>query len=684
MVQWYDSGLLPEDLAVRFSSNMGFIPIKEMFPAIPPFRSKPLPRPVEIFPKQPAATGLQAGHGSSPQANVCNCQWVYQDTKGNVQGPFLSNQMLLWYEHKMLPKDLKLRRTNDSAYSLISEYFPRPLLPFQSQPVNPVQMRGQTVSAPLPSTHGAQIAKVAQPSPAPAATAVPPATPVLAQVAAQQPVQPKNAATKGKNKGGKAGKPAAGQEEADTEDGKDGGVGKDAGANDGKGGKGANGGPIGAAKSKKAQQQANQWWSDPQWASSDKAWWEWASWNGWSGEGGEWEAENNYGRGKAQGVEWKQGQGGDAGPVGANPNKESKSDRNAAAQQQANGFGLKWGPKAEPAELFPEANLKRVLDEGIVWEERWVSPLAVRFSQGKIHPFFHERGPISEVLLQISAKADENGAIKRIEPPFPPMRLLHLKPFGVLVTLDNRRLYALQRFALQEWPTVCLVKALCVEELTPTRLKAENRKFTNCIGGLQIEIESRSNAFDTFSWVTEAGRMEHTRFCRPISFKAVDKALSLMPVFVVHLLLSAKMRPMLRSRWPLLQYLAANLKVSQRRQFPAKRLMLLHVLELAKSCSRAKIWPDVCIGFKLETVVKLSKGKSCLTSNHTVTRPLKLLEAPTLISPVQLKILHMVLPFFCLPYARTVLRGSTQDWVVAFLLAWGKVSCFSMMEVPEP
>ena len=29
-------------------------------------------------------------------------------------------------------------------------------------------------------------------------------------------------------------------------------------------------------------------------------------------------------------------------------------------------------------------------------KERWISPLAVRFSQGKIHPFFHERGPISE------------------------------------------------------------------------------------------------------------------------------------------------------------------------------------------------------------------------------------------------------------------------------------------------
>merc|ERR1719199_2281926 len=236
----------------------------------------------------------------------------------------------------------------------------------------------------------------------------------------------------------------------------------------------------------------------------------------------------------------------------------------------------------ELADLFPEANQKRVLDEGIVWEERWVSPLAVRFSQGKIHPFFHERGPISEVLLQIHAKSSNSSNVRHVEPPFPPMRLLHLKSFGVLVTLDNRRLYALQRFAMQEWPSLCLVKALCVEELTPTRLKAENRKFTNRIGGLSIEIESRSNAFDSFSWVTEAGRLEHPRFCRPIAFKAIDNVLSLIPILVVHTLLCPKLRSLLKSRWPLLIHLAGTLNVPQRREFPAKRLMLNHVLELAR------------------------------------------------------------------------------------------------------
>ena len=46
-----------------------------------------------------------------------------------------------------------------------------------------------------------------------------------------------------------------------------------------------------------------------------------------------------------------------------------------------------------------EASLaKRVSGSVGLRQERWISPLAVRFSQGKIHPFFHERGPISEAI----------------------------------------------------------------------------------------------------------------------------------------------------------------------------------------------------------------------------------------------------------------------------------------------
>lgn len=673
MVAWYDNGMLPEDLRVRHNTSMGFMAIMELFPKpTPPFRTKPGPKKVE--PPKPAPAPVPA-----VQVGQCNCSWMYQDSKGNIQGPFQSAQMLLWHEHKMLPKDLSLRRSTDVSFATISEFFPKPLEPFKSNPVTPLAhrlMQAQRQVGPQDASHAATNGNFAKAAPASA-----PQPSAAQQQAAAAQSQPK-AKAKAKDAKGKGSKPTG--QEAEADDGSGGKAGKG-----GKDGKGAV--PIGAAAPKtkaKAKAAQENWWEDPQWSGDgkNKNWWdsEWSSWNGWSGEAGQaWDAQEGYARGGKQGAEWKAGDGtGNSAAAPGGKEKGEKGEKTTAAQQHANGFGLKWGPKSEVTDLFPEKDQKRVLDEGIVWEERWVSPLAVRFSQGKIHPFFHERGPISEVLLQIHSTADEEGNIRYIDPPFPPMRLLHLKPFGVLVTLDNRRLYALQRFALQEWPQVCLVKALCVEELTPTRLKAENRKFTNRTCGLEIEIESRSNAFDTFSWVTEAARLEHPRFCRPIAFKAVDKALSLLPVLVVHMLLDPKIRPILQSRWPMLQFLAGILKVSQRRELPARRLMLNHVIEMARPNRETSCCPQVCVGFEIETLVRLSKGKSCLTSNHIFKRPVTLLETPLLMSPMQQKALRAFLPFFCLPYARSVLKGETQAWVVGFLLAWGKVAIFNLREVP--
>mmetsp|Transcript_74183 Transcript_74183/g.214907 ORF Transcript_74183/g.214907 Transcript_74183/m.214907 type:complete len:524 (+) Transcript_74183:1773-3344(+) len=427
----------------------------------------------------------------------------------------------------------------------------------------------------------------------------------------------------------------------------------------------------GRGKKDATKDQPHDGWESCDWWSNDK-WWEWSSWNGWSGDG--WD-----GNGKQQGVDWKGNkqsqQGGEGGDQPAGSPPKDKVERNAV---QAAFGSLPWGPHADAADLLPEETLRKVQDEGIVWEERWVCPLLVRFSQGKIHPLFHGRGPISEVMLQIKLRAPEaeGGAgadLRRIDAPFPPIRLLHLKEQGVLVTLDNRRLYALQRFALEKWPTVCLAKALCVDELTPTRLRAENRKFTNRLCGLQLEVESRSNAFDTFSWVTEAAHQEAPKFCRPLSLRAADKVMSLLPMLVVHTLLSNKLRPILASRWPLLSLVATILPSPLHREFLCKRLLLQHVLELPKPSRRTSTCPPLCIGYKAETVVTLSKGKSCVTSKLSLNRPLHL-EKGAPLSDIQRRTLRALLPLFCLPYARTALRGETRVWVETLLLAWGKVT----------
>mmetsp|Transcript_71028 Transcript_71028/g.169479 ORF Transcript_71028/g.169479 Transcript_71028/m.169479 type:complete len:615 (-) Transcript_71028:55-1899(-) len=579
MLVWYEHSLLPQELKVRYEARMPFIPIRELFhPPLKPFKSRP-----RLAPNEPAQPSIQ------------DSKWQYLDTKGNVQGPFSSQQMALWYEHRMLPKTLQLRRTTETDYRTIAEYFPPPLEAFKSQPAKPGLARLDLLFANAAAANATAAAAAAQ----------------------VQATQVKKG-EKGKGK---------------REDGA--------------------GGEAKKGRGKAKEKEANGWSWSPEhgWSCNDKSWWEWSSWNGW---------EETWENGKS---DWKCAEG----------NKE-KGEKGVTAVQAAFG-SLKWGPPFKDADLFPEDAIRRVLDEGIVWEERWISPLAVRFSQGKIHPFFHERGPISEVMLQIKLK---DGKRKRIDPPFPPIRLLHLKEQGVLVTLDNRRLYALQRFALQEWPSPCLVKALCVDELTPTRLRAENRKFTNRLCGLQLEVESRSNAFDTFSWVTEAAHTEGPRFFRPVALRAYDKAVSLLPALVVHALLCRKLRPYLQSRWLLLQFLAVLLPNPQQREFACKRVLLQHILELSKPTSEVIRCPRTCVGYKTETVVSLGKGRSNVSSKLSVERPLKLLQAPGPLSDVQRRVLAALLPMCCLPYARTVLRGATRDWVLGLLLAWGKVAASSL------
>eukprot|EP00930_Biecheleria_cincta_P008650 TRINITY_DN11017_c0_g1_i1.p1 TRINITY_DN11017_c0_g1~~TRINITY_DN11017_c0_g1_i1.p1 ORF type:complete len:716 (-),score=131.15 TRINITY_DN11017_c0_g1_i1:152-2299(-) len=682
MAVWYDNDMLPEDLRVRFQAAMPYLPIRELFhPPLKPFRSRPNLHPV-----------LPTPQAKAPAQDTTQCEWEYIDTKGQKQGPFPSTQMALWHQHGMLPKSLHLKRSTDSAFGTIAEYFPSPLVPFKSPPVVPTA-KDSSPAVLAPAAAGG----------APRVPATPgPTNPQQPKVVAAGAVAPGAAAAGGQNFpaplanlfASAAAAAAASHQQAVTQAGKKGEKGEK-GDSRGKGEKGEKGEGRGKAKGKNRQteeegpeqqqqqqttskkgrgknakdnqQNANGGWTwsaEHSWTNSnDNSWWEWNSWDGWSAAADGWE------NGKQGGVEWK---GHD--PIGAPREKGEKGNAVQAA------FGsLNWGPPFKDEDLFPEEPIRRVLDEGIVWEERWISPLAVRFSQGKIHPFFHERGPVCEVMLQIKLNPDPAGArTKRIDPPFPPIRLLHLKEQGVLVTLDNRRLYALQRFALQEWPTPCLVRALCVDELTPTRLRSENRKFNNRLCGLQLEIESRSNAFDTFSWVTEAAHVEAARFLRAGLLRAFDRAISLLPVLVVHALMSKKLRPLLQSRWPALHFLSITLRDPQKRQFQQKRLLLEHVLQLSKPSCKVLHCPRVCVGFKSETVVSLSKGKSCVTSKLSMTKPLALLEAPGPLSGVQRQVLMALLPMFCLPYARAALHGATRDWVVGFLLAWGKVAAANL------
>lgn len=129
---------------------------------------------------------------------------------------------------------------------------------------------------------------------------------------------------------------------------------------------------------------------------------------------------------------------------------------------------------------------------GFQGQDRWVDILRARFSQEQVHPFFHRRGPIQDVLQDINsepsmpeehAPGDTIAApTVRLLPPFEPIRCLHSKLHGDWISLDNRRLYALQLAAVERWPARCLARIRDVSSSCPAVLQAEARKLER--GGL--------------------------------------------------------------------------------------------------------------------------------------------------------------------------------------------------------
>jgi len=63
--------------------------------------------------------------------------WLYRDLKGQLQGPFTSEKMAAWHSRGMLPLDLDVRRSRDTTFAKIHDYFPQPRTAFVSAPVDP-------------------------------------------------------------------------------------------------------------------------------------------------------------------------------------------------------------------------------------------------------------------------------------------------------------------------------------------------------------------------------------------------------------------------------------------------------------------------------------------------------------------------------------------------------------------
>jgi len=123
-----------------------------------------------------------------------------------------------------------------------------------------------------------------------------------------------------------------------------------------------------------------------------------------------------------------------------------------------------------------------------IFEEKLVSPFAVRFSQDHIRPEFQQGCDIEAAIKQIKTKPGSGDYDIVLVAPFPAIEIIrgHLKGGDEdhWLSLDNRRLYCLQRAAVANLP---LRAAVEVEALrAPTQ--GMRKKVNSSVGGLSVGI----------------------------------------------------------------------------------------------------------------------------------------------------------------------------------------------------
>mmetsp|Transcript_129476 Transcript_129476/g.360670 ORF Transcript_129476/g.360670 Transcript_129476/m.360670 type:complete len:343 (-) Transcript_129476:196-1224(-) len=168
-------------------------------------------------------------------------------------------------------------------------------------------------------------------------------------------------------------------------------------------------------------------------------------------------------------------------------------------------------PNIEVIEAVPPESLLRLARKEVVW----VSPLEVAFSQNVIYPRFADGRSVDDTVGQIRVagarpcrRLEEGVQEERLalEPPFPMMEAVrwcpklrdgHGKPLADeqgnhrrgpegLFSVDNRRLYALQRAAVAQYPRQCCVAVAVITERN--EVLKHLKKFRTRTNGLSITV----------------------------------------------------------------------------------------------------------------------------------------------------------------------------------------------------
>lgn len=149
-----------------------------------------------------------------------------------------------------------------------------------------------------------------------------------------------------------------------------------------------------------------------------------------------------------------------------------------------------------------------------VFEEKWVSPLAIRFTQNHIRTTFRDGSPVEPTVSEIQARPAPVGSDYDVvlHAPFPNVEIVRWRTEGEeqgshsaqepgtttshWFTLDNRRLYCLQRVAASLWPK----RVAAVVEILYTDLGRMRRKFDSTTFGWAVSIAHSSREEELSKW----------------------------------------------------------------------------------------------------------------------------------------------------------------------------------------
>lgn len=145
-----------------------------------------------------------------------------------------------------------------------------------------------------------------------------------------------------------------------------------------------------------------------------------------------------------------------------------------------------------------------------VFEQKLISPLAVRFTQEHIRTTFKDGRPLEESYKQITTKPGTGDYDLLLEVPFPNIEIIRwhvprsakeARDKHHWFTLDNRRLYCMQRAAMAHWPQ----RVGVVVDLLYADPGSVWKKFDSSSRGQSVTIghSARGPTISKWDWIWE-------------------------------------------------------------------------------------------------------------------------------------------------------------------------------------